>query len=274
MDCKISDAKLTGLFIDMLAAEQGAGVNTLDAYRRDLADFSEFLGRNGQSFTGAETQALRDYLADLDTRGFKSSSVARRLSAMRHLFRFLLNERIRDDNPAAILSGPKRGRGLPKVLSIADVDRLLVRAKELSAAPAASPLQRLRGLRLYCLLEVLYATGLRVSELVTLPLSAARREARMIVVRGKGNKERLVPLNEVSRQAMADYLAEMESLKPEKEERHDGVEMAVSVIRRKRSSDPAAFRPRAEGTGSSRRHRAAAGQPACATSCLRQPLAA
>src|SRR5438045_9300463 len=104
-----SDPKLTSLFLDMLAAEQGAGDNTLDAYRRDLTDFSEFLGRAGQNFIGAETQTLRDYLADLDTRGFKSSSVARRLSAMRHLFRFLLNERIRSDDPAAILSGPTRG---------------------------------------------------------------------------------------------------------------------------------------------------------------------
>ena len=84
---KTSDAKLTGLFIDMLAAEQGAGENTLDAYRRDLTDFSEFLGRSGQTFAGAETEMLRDYLADLDARGFKSSSVARRLSAIRHLFR-------------------------------------------------------------------------------------------------------------------------------------------------------------------------------------------
>jgi integrase/recombinase XerD len=210
-----SDPKLTSLFLDMLAAEQGAGDNTLDAYRRDLTDFSEFLGRAGQSFAGAETQTLRDYLADLDTRGFKSSSVARRLSALRHLFRFLLNERIRGDDPAAILSGPKRGRGLPKVLSIADVDRMLTRAKELTETDA-SPAQRLRALRLYCLLEVLYATGLRVSELVALPLSAARRDARMIVVRGKGNKERLVPLNDASRQAMADYLAAMEVLKPEK----------------------------------------------------------
>ena len=213
---KTSDAKLTGLFIDMLAAEQGAGVNTLDAYRRDLTDFSEFLGRSGQSFTQAPTETLRDYLADLDTRGFKSSSVARRLSAIRHLFRFLLNERIRSDDPAAILSGPKRGRGLPKVLSIADVDRMLTRARELASTPEASAQQRLRGLRLYCLLEVLYATGLRVSELVALPLSASRRDARMIVVRGKGNKERLVPLNEASRQAMADYLAAIEALKPEK----------------------------------------------------------
>lgn len=210
-----SDLKLTNLFLDMLAAEQGAGDNTLDAYRRDLTDFSEFLGRAGQNFAGAGTQTLRDYLADLDTRGFKSSSVARRLSAMRHLFRFLLNERIRSDDPAAILSGPKRGRGLPKVLSIADVDRMLTRANELTETDA-SPAQRVRALRLHCLLEVLYATGLRVSELVSLPLSAARRDARMIVVRGKGNKERLVPLNEASRQAMADYLAAMEALKPEK----------------------------------------------------------
>jgi integrase/recombinase XerD len=212
---KTSDAKLTNLFLDMLAAEQGAGDNTLDAYRRDLADFSEFLAPHGQDFADVETQALRDYLADLDGRGFKSSSVARRLSAIRHLFRFLLNERIRSDDPAAILSGPKRGRGLPKVLSIADVDRLLVRAKALADAPEASAPQRLRALRLYCLLEVLYATGLRVSELVALPLSASRRDARMIVVRGKGDKERLVPLNEPSRQAMAGYLAAMEALKPE-----------------------------------------------------------
>jgi integrase/recombinase XerD len=131
---------------------------------------------------------------------------------MRHLFRFLLNERIRGDDPAAILSGPKRGRGLPKVLSIADVDRLLARAKASSEVLAASPLQRLRAMRLYCLLEVLYATGLRVSELVALPLSASRSDARMIMVRGKGNKERLVPLNETSRRAMADYLAAMEAL--------------------------------------------------------------
>jgi integrase/recombinase XerD len=213
---KTSDAKLTNLFLDMLAAEQGAGRNTLDAYRRDLTDFSEFLSHRGQNFAGAETESLRDYLADLDSRGFKSSSVARRLSAMRHLFRFLLNERIRSDDPAAILSGPKRGRGLPKVLSIADVDRLLVRAKALAEVAEASPLQRLRGMRLYCLLEVLYATGLRVSELVALPLSASRRDARMIAVRGKGNKERLVPLNEASRQAMADYLAAIEALKTEK----------------------------------------------------------
>jgi integrase/recombinase XerD len=207
MRAKPSDARLIELFLDMLAAEQGAGDNTLDAYRHDLTDFSAFLAASGQSFAGAETQALRDYLADLDGRGFKSSSVARRLSAMRHLFRFLLNERIRDDDPAAILSGPKRGRGLPKVLSISDVDRLLVRAKALAEEAEASPQERLRAMRLYCLLEVLYATGLRVSELVALPMSAARADARVIVVRGKGNKERLVPLNDAAKRATANYLA-------------------------------------------------------------------
>jgi integrase/recombinase XerD len=215
MRSKPSDTKLINLFLDMLAAEQGAGDNTLDAYRRDLSDFSEFLARSGQSFATVETERMRDYLADLDTRGFKSSSIARRLSAIRHLFRFLLNERIRSDNPSAILSGPKRGRTLPKVLSIADVDRMLTHAKDLAQASDASALQRLRRMRLYCLLEVLYATGLRVSELVALPRSAARHDARMIVVRGKGDKERLVPLNEASRQAMTDYLADMDALRPE-----------------------------------------------------------
>jgi integrase/recombinase XerD len=208
-----SDEKFIGLFLDMLAAEQGAGENTLQAYRRDLEDFSAFLSRDKQNFAAVQTDKLRDYLADLDTRGFKSSSVARRLSAMRHLFRFLLNERIRSDDPAAILSGPKRGRGLPKVLSISDVDRMLTMAKELTQTADTSPSQRLRAMRLYCLLEVLYATGLRVSELVSLPRSAARNDARMIVVRGKGSKERLVPLNDASRQAMADYLAATDAAK-------------------------------------------------------------
>ena len=208
---ELPDARLTSLFLDMLAAEQGAGDNTLQAYRRDLEDFSAFLIRTGRNFADADTQVLRDYLADLDSRGFKSSSVARRLSAMRHLFRFLLAERIRSDDPAAILAGPKRGRSLPKVLSISDVDRLLARAKMSGEDPNVTIARRLRALRLYCLLEVLYATGLRVSELVALPLSAARRDARMIVVRGKGNKERLVPLNESSRCAMGDYLAAMDA---------------------------------------------------------------
>ena len=137
----------------VLVGMMGAGKSTIG---RRLA------GRLRLSFVDADTEMLRDYLADLDSRGFKSTTVARRLSAMRHLFRFLLNERLRGDDPAAILSGPKRGRGLPKVLSIADVDRLLTHARQLADAADATASQRLRALRLYCLLEVLYATGLRV----------------------------------------------------------------------------------------------------------------
>ncbi len=212
---KFSDVRLIALFLDMLAAEQGAGTNTLDAYRGDLEDLAGFLAQHQATLLDADTQMLRDYLGDLDSRGFKSTSVARKLSSTRHLFRFLLSERVRADDPAAILSGPKRGRALPKILSIADVDRLLTQAKALADTPEQSPLQKLRALRLACLLEVLYATGLRVSELVALPLSAARRDARMIVVRGKGNKERLVPLNETSKQAMADYLTALDDTRRE-----------------------------------------------------------
>ena len=202
-----SDAQLIALFLDMLAAEQGAGENTTAAYRRDLEDLSAFLAGKGSAFARASTNDVRGYLADLDERGFKSTSVARKLSALRHLFRFMLAENFRSDDPAAVLSGPKRGRALPKVLSIADVDRLLAQAKSAATTPELTDAQRVRALRLACLLEVLYATGLRVSELVTLPLSAARRDARMIVVRGKGNKERFVPLNQSAKDAMADYLA-------------------------------------------------------------------
>ena len=233
------DAKLATLFLDMLAAEQGAGDNTLDAYRRDLEDLSAFLARSRQNFVIAGTQTLRDYLNDLDLRGFKSSSVARRLSAMRHLFRFLLSERVRSDDPAAILSGPKRGRSLPKILTIADVDRLLRAQRDPELRTLTS--RRLRAARLYCLLEVLYATGLRVSELVSLPLSAARRDARMIVVRGKGNKERLVPLNNASRQAMADYLVAMDDRARRRQSRRSTAKMAVSIVRRKRSPDTPAL---------------------------------
>ena len=140
---------------------------------------------------------LRGYLGDLAERGFKPASVARRLSAIRQLYRFLYAENHRRDDPAAILEGPKRGRSLPKVLGVGEVDRLIAAAR--AAAAEGEPRERLRGQRLYCLLELLYATGLRISELVSLPASAARRNERMLIVRGKGGKERVVPLNEAAR---------------------------------------------------------------------------
>jgi integrase/recombinase XerD len=189
----------------MLAAERGAEVNTLSAYRRDLADFTAHLAGPRRTIANADTDQLRFYLAELTRRGLRAATVARRLSAIRQLYRFLYAEGHRRDDPAAVLEGPKRTRPLPKTLSIADVDRLL-RAAALPEPGAALP-RRLRAARLACLLETLYATGLRVSELVALPASAARRDARVIVVRGKGNKERLVPLNDAAKRSMQNYLA-------------------------------------------------------------------
>jgi integrase/recombinase XerD len=197
---------LIALFLDMLAAERGAGRNTLDAYGRDLADLAGHLRRNGRSIADAGTDDLRGYLTTLSDSGFKSSSVARRISSIRQLFRFLYAERHRADDPAAVLEGPKRSRPLPKTLSIADVDTLLNAARAAMDDESASPSQQLRAARLLCLLEVVYATGLRVSELVALPASAAKREQAMLVVCGKGGKERLVPFNDAAKRAMADYL--------------------------------------------------------------------
>lgn len=196
-----------GLFLDMLASERGAAKNTLDAYARDLSDFAAFLRESGVTLARASSEDIRGYLGALSARGFQASSAARRLSAIRQLYRFLYAEGLRKDDPAAVLEGPKRGRPLPKVLSVADVDRLLETARNAAADAARPAAERMRAARLYCLLEVLYATGLRVSELVALPASAARRDQRMLVVRGKGDKERLVPLNERAKTAMADYLA-------------------------------------------------------------------
>jgi integrase/recombinase XerD len=191
----------------MLAAERGAATNTLAAYRRDLADYADALRTAGTDIARASTAELRAYLAGLDAQGVKATTSARRLSAVRQLHRFLYAEGLRKDNPAAALTGPKRGRSLPKVLSIAEVDRLLRAAREQAEDAGARAPRRLRAARLHCLLELVYATGLRVSELVALPISAARRNARTLYVRGKGNKERLVPLNDSAKQAMAAYLA-------------------------------------------------------------------
>lgn len=204
---KTSDATLIGLFLDMLASERGARANTLSAYARDLADFSGFLAAAGETIAKADSDRLRSYLGSLTKRGLQSSSVARKLSAIRQLYRFLYAEALRKDDPSAALEGPKRGHSLPHILSIAEVDRLIRCARTGSEEASHSPVERLRAVRLHCLIEVLYATGLRVSELVSLPASAARRDERMLIVRGKGGKERLVPLNQSAKRAMADYLA-------------------------------------------------------------------
>lgn len=202
---RASNETLIELFLDMIAAERGASANTIDAYRRDLTDFSADLAKAKESIVAADSDALRAHLGRLTKRGLATASVARRLSAIRQLYRFLYSEGHRGDDPGAVIEGPKRGRSLPKVLTIKQVDGLLTQAREGIKAEAKS--ERLRAARLNCLLEVLYATGLRVSELVALPEAAARRDQRMLVIRGKGGRERLVPLNDQAKRTMTDYLA-------------------------------------------------------------------
>ena len=208
-----ADDSLVELFLDMQAAERGAGKNTLDAYRNDLADLLAHLRASNVSVAKATTDDLREFLVSVTERGLATASLARRLSAVRQLYRFLYAEGKRGDDPAAVLEGPKRARTLPKVLSIAEVDGLLTQARGNAENAEQPPAARLRATRLLCLLEVVYATGLRVSELVALPASAARKDQRMLVVRGKGNKDRLVPLNGAAKRAMAEYLKLREEVK-------------------------------------------------------------
>lgn len=182
----------------MLSAERGLAQNSLLAYRNDLADFSGFLTGCNETPDTVATDTLRLYMQGLSDAGMTAATAARRLSALRQFFKFLVQENIRKDDPAALLDAPKRARPLPKLLSEDEVDRLLTGARHLRDDPAESA-------RLTALLEVLYATGLRVSELVGLRWPPFGDDARFLVIRGKGNKERLVPLSEPARQAIEDY---------------------------------------------------------------------
>lgn len=209
----MSGARHAGLFLDMLAAERGASRNTLDAYRRDLDDYLAYLNETGGQPDSATSATVRGFMASLEERGLKASSAARRLSAVRQFHKFLYVEGYAPADPTAAVSAPKRGRALPKVLSVAEVDRLLQVAYEAVQHPEATPVERLRAARMACLLELLYATGLRVSELMALPRSAAKTRDRFLVVRGKGAKERLVPLTDAARDAARAYLALLEEQK-------------------------------------------------------------
>lgn len=212
-----ADGRLQSAFLEMIAAERGAAKNTLEAYSRDLTDYRAFLGGRGRGASDASTDDVRAYLVDLSERGFQATSAARRLSALRQWHRFLYAEGHRGDDPTTVIGGPKRGRPLPKVLSIADVDRLLTAAAEGVNDEARPFRDRLASARMSALLELLYATGLRVSELVALPASAIRANTLMLIIKGKGGKERLVPLTDVAKVAVArwrEMLARTEGEKP------------------------------------------------------------
>jgi integrase/recombinase XerD len=196
------------LFIDMLAAERGAAAHTIDAYTRDISEFLAFLASKGNDAKRATTDHLRAFLASLARKGLAPTSRARKLSAIRQFFRFLLAEGMRSDDPCSAIDSPRLGRPLPKILSLTEVETLLETAKEASAKPADGVARR-RAMRLYAALETLYATGLRVSELIALPRNVLTADDRVLTIKGKGGRERLVPLNDAAREALAAHLAEL-----------------------------------------------------------------
>ncbi|HEY6577963.1 MAG TPA: site-specific integrase, partial [Rhizomicrobium sp.] len=182
-------------FLDMMAAERGASRNTLDAYRRDLFAFESWLAGAKIAARNASREQVRGYLCRLAAQGGAASSQARRLSTLRQYYAFLYSEGLRSDDPTSAIDSPRRSQALPKILSHKEVEDLIDAARRQADDSA-------QGVRLLCMLEVLYAAGLRVSELVTLPLSAARSRDSFVLVKGKGGKERLVPINPAAKKAV------------------------------------------------------------------------
>ena len=192
-------------FLEMMSAERGASVHTLDAYRRDLVDFRAFLSARSVPLQKASADDIRSFLASLSQAGLSAATQARRLSAIKQLFRFFLDEDVRKDDPTSIIEAPRRGRPLPKVVSEDQTQALIA---------AAAGMEGPEAVRLLCIIELLYASGLRVSELVSLPMNAVAGERKMLLVRGKGGKERLVPLGAPAREAIKAYLAVRERFLP------------------------------------------------------------
>lgn len=197
---------LAEAFLEMMQAERGSSRRTVDAYGRDLTDFAAFLHARALSVLTLNRDDLRAYLAGLASEGLTPRTQARRLSCLRQFFGFLLGEKHRTENPTHGLDSPRQGRPLPKVLSESDVTALL---------DAARRLDGVRGVRMTALMELLYSTGLRVSELVSLPLAAVIRDPSVLLVRGKGDKERIVPLGEPARAAIRDWLGVRAQTLPE-----------------------------------------------------------
>lgn len=193
------------LFLEMQTAERGAAVNTVDAYRRDLEHFAGHLERCGRGLRAALAADISGYAKVLAAEGLSPATRARRLSAVRQLYKFLTAEGLVAEDPAARQTGPKLARALPRTMSVAEVDRLIETARR--RIEGTSGRDRLRALRLHCLVEMLYATGMRVSELVSLPRSVLKGDARVLTIVGKGRRERIVPLNETARDALDRYLA-------------------------------------------------------------------
>ena len=187
----------TGAFLEMMAVERSAARNTLTAYAKDLSDASGFLTGKGRGLDDAAAEDIEAYFQSLGRRGLAPATAARRRASVRQFYRFALGEGWRKDDPSRRVDAPRKGRSLPKVLSRAEVEALIAAACERDGAG---------GLRLACMIEVLYASGLRISELLALPLAALARDPAYLMVKGKGGKERLAPLNDAARAAVKAYL--------------------------------------------------------------------
>ena len=199
------DHRLVEGFLEAIASERGASRNTIEAYRRDLSDYTDFLAARGKGALKASGADVRAFIAARGADGLAAASLARRLSSVRQFHKHLYVESRRADDPTLAIEGPRRARPLPKILSVAEVDRLIAAAREGLEASERPPRERLAAARMACLIELLYASGLRVSELVALPKSAARAKQPLIAVRGKGGKERLAPISGPARAAMKVY---------------------------------------------------------------------
>jgi integrase/recombinase XerD len=191
-------------FLEMLASERGAAKNTLDAYTRDLNDFCGFLNSSGQTLLSATRRDVSAYVRSGGAAGLAPASSARRLSAVRQLYKFLEAESLMSESPASGAIAPKRARALPKTLSVAEVDRLITNAG--AATQDLKGRDLVRAVRFHALIEILYATGMRVTELVSLPRNVLAGDPRMLTIKGKGGRERLVPLNSSARAALDRYL--------------------------------------------------------------------
>ncbi len=204
-----SDVARLDAFLDMIAAERGLAGNSRLAYARDLKDFLGFLKTRKQNAARANPEAVRAYLSEIEKRGLKATSAARRLSALKQFFGFLVSEGEIKENPCAFIDGPKRGRPLPKVLSASEVGKMIT----LAEAEAQSGDKE--AVRLNCLIELLYASGLRASELCALPVAAAQAAQDHFMVRGKGGKTRMVPMGARAKAALERYLVVREKFLPE-----------------------------------------------------------
>jgi len=204
----IEDRALVESFLDMMSAERGASANTLTAYRRDILDFALMCARERSDLKSATREHVRRYLESLSAAALKASSQSRKLSALRRFYAFLYADGIRRDDPCGAVEAPRLSRALPKILSAADALKLVEAARvQADKGP--------EGARLLCIVEMLYASGLRVSELTSLPLAAVRANERFVHVKGKGGRERIAPLGVAAREALESYLAVREHFLPQ-----------------------------------------------------------